>query len=292
MSLMRQFQRYPAPALDGARKFMVAGHHVGWVKPAIAERLLTHGDSFVGDSQTITMHPRLATIEARSAAMATVLTQWRDAGLVPGWRNELFPVNTGFNEPPLLTLERAASPIFGILAYGVNVNGFVGRGWGMRVWVATRAATKAVDPGMLDLIVGGGQPFGLSVTENLTKECWEEAGIPAGLAAEALPVGIVTLAFEAPHGLRIDLQFNFDLELPEDFMPVNQDGEVAGFELIPVSELLHRLRSQDSFMFDSAVVNIDFLLRHGFIGPEDPHYLALVAAVRPALPYENAHVAA
>ena len=36
---------------------------------------------------------------------------------------------------------------------------------------------------MLDLIVCGGQPHGLSVTENLVKECWEEAGIPAGLAS-------------------------------------------------------------------------------------------------------------
>lgn len=291
MSLMRQFQRYPAPDLSAARRFMVAGRHVGWVKPAIAEKLLAH-DGFVADAGTITMHPRLATPEARSEAMASLLAQWRAAGLVPGWRNELFPVNTGFGEKPLLTLERAAAPLFGILAYGVNVNGFVGRGWGMRVWVARRAETKAVDPGMLDLIVGGGQPHGLSVTENLVKECWEEAGIPAGLAATALPVGVVTLAFEAPHGLRIDLQFNFDLELPESFTPVNQDGEVAGFELIPVSELMHRLRSEDSFMYDSAVVNIDFLLRHGFIGPEDPSYLALIAAVRPALPYDVAGEAA
>ena len=292
MSLMRQFQRYPAPALKDARKFIVAGRHVGWVKPTIAERLLAESDAFVGDAQTVTMHPRLATAEARSEAMAAVLVAWRKAGLVPGWRNELFPVNTGFDQPPLLTLERAATPLFGILTYGVNVNGFVGRGWGMRVWVATRAATKAIDPNMLDHIVGGGQPFGLTVAENLVKECWEEAGISAGLAAKAQSVGIVTLAFEAPHGLRIDQQFNFDLELPEDFVPANQDGEVAAFELIPVSELLHRLRGQDSFMFDSAVVNIDFLLRHGFIGPEDPHYLALVAAVRPALPYDKEGVVA
>lgn len=292
MSLMRQFQRYPAPALATARKFLVGDRHVGWVKPRIAEKLLAESDCFVGDAATIGMHPRLATPEARSAAMGDVLARFREAGLVPGWRNELFPVNTSFNARPLLTLERAAVPLFGILAYGVNVNGFVGRGWGMRVWVARRAATKAVDPGMLDLMVGGGQPFGLSLAENLAKECWEEAGIPVAMAAAALPVGVVTLAFEAPHGLRIDLQFNFDLELPESFQPANQDGEVDGFELIPVSELLHRLRSADSFMYDAAVVNIDFLLRHGFIGPEDPQYLTLVASVRPALPYDGAREAA
>jgi 8-oxo-dGTP pyrophosphatase MutT (NUDIX family) len=292
MSLLRQFRRHAYPDFAGYRRFVVAGRHVGWVKPALADRLMAKKDVFVGDAHALCLHPNLSSAAARSAAMAEMLAALRAENLVPGWRDELYPVGTDFNEAPLLTLERAAAPLFGILAYGLNVNGFVGRGWGMKVWIARRAATKAVDPNMQDLMVGGGQPFGLSLADNLVKECWEEAGIAAPLAEQATPVGIVTLVFESSHGLRIDQQFNFDLELPESFTPQNQDGEVAGFELVPVSELLHRLRSTDDFMFDSAIVNIDFLIRHGFIGPEDPDYLALVAGLRPALPYDMLQVAA
>lgn len=286
MSLLRQFQRYPLPDLATYRRFVVDGQHVGWVKPVLARRLMTFADRFIGDDRQLTFHAALDGPTARSDAMASTLAVLREEGLVPGWRNELFPVNTGFGKPPLLVIERSAAPLFGIMAYGVNLNGFVGRGWEMKVWVARRAASKAVDPNMLDHIVGGGQPLGLTARENLIKECEEEAGIAELLASRAVPVGIVSLMFEAPHGLRIDIQFNFDLELPADFVPENADGEVAGFELIPVSELLHRLRSEESFMYDSAIVQIDFLIRHGFVGPEDPEFLQLVAGLRPSLPYD------
>lgn len=286
MSLLRQLRRHPAPDFRAYRRFIVAQQHVGWVRSDTVQRLTAFGDCFLGHEQQIHLHPRLDTVGARSDAVAAVLAVLRDEGLVPGWRNELYPVTVDFYVPPLLAVERAAATLFGTLAHGINVNGFVGSGWGMKVWIARRAATKAVDPNMLDLIVGGGQPLGLTLTENVIKECWEEAGIAAELAQCAVPVGIVTLMQERPQGLRVDLQFNFDLALPADFRPVNQDGEVAGFECMPVSDLIHLLRSEDSFMYDSALVHIDFLVRHGFIGPEDPDFLPLLAGLRPPLPYE------
>lgn len=285
MSFLRQYRRYAAPNLSRYLPFVVDGHHVGWVKPALAASL--DDKVFIVTADHLTMRPELATAEARSAAMATVLAGLRAEGRVPGWRNELYPVNQGFGETPLLVMERAAAPLFGVLAYGVNLNGFVGRGWEMKVWVARRSPTKSVDPNMLDLIVGGGQPLDLSPAENLLKECREEAGIPPEIAARAEPVGMITLFIEAGEGLRVGQQFNFDLELPEAFRPFNQDGEVAGFELIPVSELMHRLRSADEFMYDIALVLIDFLIRHGFIGPEEPDYLPLIAGLRRPIPFQR-----
>ena len=285
MSLLRQYRRYAAPDLARYQRFVVAGRHVGWVKPELAKELAARADIFQLAGGDLGMHPALATAEARSTAMAEILDGLRRAGRVPGWRDELYPVTQSFGETPLLVMERAAAPLFGVMAYGVNLNGFVGRGWEMKIWVARRAPTKSVDPNMLDLIVGGGQPLGLSPAENLLKECQEEAGIPAEIAAQARPVGIITLLIEAREGLRVGQQFNFDLELPESFRPQNQDGEVAGFELIPVSELIHRLRSADEFMYDIALVLIDFLIRHGFIGPEERDYLPLIAGLRRPIPF-------
>ena len=285
MSLMRQFRRYPAVDLAAYRHFMVAGRHVGWVVPDFALALARFPHVFQVDARTVTLQPRLDTSAARSEAVAEVLASLRAEGLVPGWRNELYAVAQGFHEEPLLVMERAATVLFGTLSYGVNLNGFVGREWEMKLWIAQRADTKPVDPGMLDLIVGGGQPMGISPWDNLMKECREEAGMPEAIARHAKPVSIITLLALIQGHMRVGLQFNYDLELPRDFVPQNTDGEVARFMLIPVGDLIDRLRKADEFSYDVALVQLDFLIRHGFVGPEDPDFLDLIANLRRPIPW-------
>ncbi len=51
-----------------------------------------------------------------------------------------------------------------------------------RMWLARRSPAKAIDPGMLDNLVGGGIAAGQSVAATVVKEAWEEAGIAATLA--------------------------------------------------------------------------------------------------------------
>jgi hypothetical protein len=70
------------------------------------------------------------------------------------------------------------------------------------------------------------QPHGLSCADNIIKECWEEAGIPQQLAAAAVPVGFVSYVSWSEEGLKPDVLFCYDLQLPPDFVPVPQDGEV------------------------------------------------------------------
>ena len=286
MSLMRQFRRYPAVDLDQYRRFRVAGRHVGWVMPDFATALARFPHVFQVDEKNVTLQPRLGDFAARSEAVAEVLDALRQDGLVPGWRDEFYPVAQGFHEPPLLQMERAATVLFGTLSYGVNLNGFVGRGWSMKVWIARRAETKPVDPGMLDLIVGGGQPMGISPWANLMKECREEAGMPEDLARNARSTGLVTLLAVIAGHMRVGLQFNYDLELPESFAPHNTDGEVSAFMLIPVGELIERLKNEDEFSYDVSLVLIDFLIRHGFVGPDDPEYLELAAGLRRPIPWD------
>jgi hypothetical protein len=117
------------------------------------------------------------------------------------------------------------------------------------------------------------------------KECREEAGMPPELAQRARPVGLITLAALILGHMRIGLQFNYDLELPADFRPRNTDGEVAEFMLMPVSAVIERLKTADEFSYDIAIVLIDFLIRHGFVGPDDPDYLDLVASLRQPIPW-------
>lgn len=283
---MRQFRRYPAVDFDRYLKFIVADQHVGWVRRTRVDHLAAFPGVFAIGGDRVAIQDRLADFESRSAAMAEVLSAWRETGLVSGWRNELFPVNRGFGLPPLLCMERAATPLFGVLSYGVNINGLVGRGDDLHLWIGRRAAHKPVDPNMLDLLVGGGQPLGISVWDNLVKECWEEAGIEPGVARQAKPVSLTTLTIEAGEGLRVGLQFNYDLHLPADFMPNNTDGEVAAFQLMPVQALIEKLRETDEFSYDIALVKIDLLIRHGYLGPDDPDYLDLVAGLRRPIAFD------
>ena len=80
---------------------------------------------------------------------------------------------------------------FGIVAYAAHLNGFVRREGRDYVWVSRRAASKNIDPGRLDNLVGGRIAAGMSVDETLRKEAWEDAyrrtphGKPVELEVEA-----------------------------------------------------------------------------------------------------------
>src|SRR3546814_18788535 len=105
------------------------------------------------------------------------------------------------------------------------------------MWIGRRARDKHTYPGMLDNTVAGGQPLGLSLRENLVKECAEEAAIPPALAERAVAVSAISYRHMTEEGFKPDVQFCFDLELPPDFVPRNTDGEIERFPLQPVEEV-------------------------------------------------------
>ena len=166
---------------------------------------------------------------------------------------------------PVMLMERAATPYFGVRAYGVHMNGFVRHGGHISMWVGRRAFDKPTYPGMLDNMVAGGQPAALSLKENLVKESGEEADIPEALAARALPTGAVTYTMETPEGLKPDVQFVYELELPHDFTPRNRDGEIQEFMLWPIARVIEVVR-------ETADVQVQLQPRHHPLPrPARPH---------------------
>jgi 8-oxo-dGTP pyrophosphatase MutT (NUDIX family) len=144
------------------------------------------------------------------------------------------------------------------------------------MWVAQRSQNKPTEPGKLDQLVAGGQPVGIGLQDNVLKECWEEAGIPPEIARQAKPVGAISYCRETSQGLRPDVIFAFDLELPVDFKPVNKDGEVAAFFLWSMEQVISTVRDSTAFKVNCALVVIHFLIRHGFVDPEHPDYLTVL----------------
>jgi hypothetical protein len=235
--------------------FRIGAAQVGWVKPALATALARFPE-ISADAAGITL--------ADGARLPAIARQLVQKGHFR-WRREEFDIRAEPDGDVLARLDRGALPSFGVVAEGVHVNGLIRRTDGVHVWIARRAADKLLDPGKLDHIVAGGVPAGLSPAETLVKEAGEEAAIPASLAKQAVPVGLIAYAMERPEGLRRDRLHCYDLDLPEDFCPHAADGEVEAFELWPIARVVQTVRDTDRFKFNVNLVLIDLFLRERLI---------------------------
>ena len=255
-------------------RFFVAGEPVGWLRPALGARLARWPDLFESGASEVHLARRLATIEARSEALARVVRELADEGLVSGWRSESNAISTAPAGPTLFYIERAAVRPFGLPSLAVHVNGITA-GNPTNLWIARRSRAISIDPGMLDNLVGGGVGAGFSVQDVLAKEAWEEAGIEAALARSATRGGTIRILREVAKGVQSETILVHDLVLPPDFQPRNQDGEVAEFRLAPAEEVLTLARDTEEFTLDAALVTLDHFLREGAIAPTDLRYAGL-----------------
>jgi isopentenyldiphosphate isomerase len=173
-------------------------------------------------------------------------------------------------------MERTLTAPLGCLTFGVHLNGYVRTQNGIELWVAKRSQQKPTFPGKLDNMVGGGQPAGLGLFENLLKECFEEAGISETQASQSIATGTISYRHTDGRGLKRDILYCYDLELPDSFVPVCQDGEVESFERLPIDEVLSIIETTDAFKYNCNLVIIDFAIRHGILtGDNTPDYAEL-----------------
>lgn len=201
---------------------------------------------------------------------------FRKHNLLKSWRNECYAVKESFESETLFIVERAALSFLGITGYGVHINGYVEKADGMYMWVAKRSQNKPTAPGKLDQIAAGGVPYNVSLMENVIKECEEEAHIPRELAETAEFVSRISCSHDLDIGIRPDTMFIYDLKLPESFIPQVNDGEVESFSLMPIDEILTILENTQDFKFNSAVVVIDFAIRHNLITRNYPHFQDII----------------
>ncbi len=241
--------------LPGSRLKLWSGtHHIGYVKPDFAARLQAA-------SPLVTL--RGSDVFIAPAALAELNNLARAAGLA--LRAEDFDVREAPGGPVLAVLDRGALPSFGVIGVGVHMNGLVRRADGWHLWVAKRAANKKLDPGKFDNLVAGGVAAGHTPFETIIKESEEEAALPAALAANARLVAQFSYNMERPEGLRRDVVYAYDLELPESFIPEPADGEVESFALWPLARVLEVASTTDDFKFNVNLVLIDLLIRYGLI---------------------------
>lgn len=271
--------------LAAYRPFVVGNVTVGWVREPFLSVLTNSPAVFNVEPNKVEFLSDFTSADDRSEALAHAAEEWTAQSLVPELSGEVYPARQSWTAPDLFRLDRALVPFFGVRAYGVHLNGYVTRDDGIHIWLGRRSESSRVEPGKLDSMVGGGQPAGLSLVDNLIKECGEEASIPETLARQSQPIGTVTYCFDGDRGLKPDTLFCYDLAVPEDFKPVNQDGEISDFHLTPLREALDLIETSESFKFNVSLVVLDFAIRHGVLRPdEEPDYEAILAGIHAPLP--------
>jgi 8-oxo-dGTP pyrophosphatase MutT (NUDIX family) len=223
----------------------------------------------------------LAAAPERDAALAEINHALRAEGLIRAWRDEPFVLPDPASGTVLATMERAAARFWGTLTYGAHATGFVAGADGRpsHLWIAQRSPHKATDPGCFDNLIGGGVPAGQTPRQTLVREGFEEAGLGPAQVAPAWPAGVLRLERDIPEGLQHEWLYSFDLELPPGLEPRNQDGEVAGFTLMPIDEAA-ALAAGQAMTVDAALVTIDFLQRHRRL--DDPQAARRLAMLRVA----------
>lgn len=226
-----------------------------------------------------------ATEAERSAAVAATCQYWRENKtftVLAGWRNELYPVY-GPNNELLYSVERSASPLFGIVTYGVHMTCYTrveGASFGIKIWVPRRAKNKQTYASMLDNSVAGGMATGEQPLECVVREANEEASLPAEMVREkAQAKGTITYTYirdERAGGevglIQPEVQYVFDLELPEGVVCKPNDSEVEQFYLWSVEEVQAAME-RGEFKPNCALLVLDFFIRWGILTEEnEKHY--------------------
>lgn len=265
----------------------VDGRAAGWLDPPRAARLARFGDVFESADGTLRFRPAFADCGSRTEALDRVCRALAAEGALTRWRDERYAAAPEFEAAPWFLLERAAARYFGIRTHAAHANGLVETGGRTSMWIARRSPAKPIDPGMLDNLVGGGIAYGQTVAGTVVKESWEEAGVPAGLAARATAAGQVDILRAQPDGLHRETIHVHDLALPPDFVPACRDGEVVEHRLVPfaaAARLVANVAGPDVVTADASLVVVDCLLRHGAIDAGSPDGAALAALRHPRDP--------
>ena len=281
MSYLRHIEACNPVITERFVPWEINGQVYGWLRPSFIEHLRQFDQLFAFSANQVRLSNPAFQGEALTAELTDVVNTLYEQGVLPHKpMNEPYPLTAGERDEAIAEIDRVAASHFGLRSFGQHLNGYVNYNGRLLLWVGKRARDRAIFPGAWDNMVAGGLPQGISLEENLIKECQEEAGMSAALAQQATYVGSIAYNRVNANGFRPDVLYCYDIELPATFIPQNTDGEVESFHLMPVEDVLQIVRDTDDFKLNCNLVIIDFALRHRLISEDDPDYRALLAGLR------------
>jgi 8-oxo-dGTP pyrophosphatase MutT (NUDIX family) len=249
-------------------------HHQSKVVMPITER----GSGDIGLEVSLMIDKML--IEARTKKVFSILR---------GWRDELYPIIGS----PGVKMERAGSALLGILTLGVHMTAYTYIEGQMRIWVPRRSATKETYGGMLDNTVAGGISANERPLDCLIREATEEASLPEELVRRRVKacgtVSYFHIRDERAGGesglMQPEIQYVYDLELPQNVVPMPGDNEVQEFYLFTLGDIKDALEHGE-FKPNCVLVLLDFLIRQNILTAENEHdYADIVSRIHRKLPF-------
>ncbi|KAL9100266.1 MAG: hypothetical protein Q9163_004342 [Psora crenata] len=245
----------------------------------------------------VTPSPMASKINSQTEVIRDTLLRAKELKrfkVLDGWRNELYPILGHKSEVEKdISVERAASPLFGINTYGVHMTVYTYTDTGMKLWVPKRAKGKQTYGGMLDNTVAGGLSTGEMPFECLIREATEEASLSEQLVrSNAKTCGTVSyfhIRGEQAGGeaglLQPECQYVYDMEVGGHIKPKPNDDEVEVFYLWTVDEVKRHM-AMGEFKPNCALVLLDFFVRHGILTAEnEPDYVEIVSRLHRKLPF-------
>lgn len=231
----------------------------------------------------------------------------------------------------IVQLRRSAAPLFGIANRGAHMTVYTRdpATGAYRFWTPRRSAHLATYPGMLDNTVAGGVRAEETPLECILHEADEEASLPADFVRRHVrAAGAVTYVTQTGSGGGVDnkddnnetraagadadaqtsvggfdtglcvpdVLYCYDLEIPADqagaVVPAPRDDEVECFYLWDLDTTRAAL-ARGEFKPNTALVLLDFFVRHGLLTEEDePDYVEILARLHRRLPVPTATAAA
>jgi len=233
----------------------IEGQVCGAVEPGLARRMQAAGLPLrqADDGQWAVNSPADESLHA----MAHWLSRQGHGGR---WRDELLAVTNDAGDA-IARVERAAVRALGITTLAVHLVGTTASGM---VWVQRRALDKAVDPGMLDTLVGGLVAAGEGIEPSLERETWEEAGLRLQQLRALTPLGRTLVRRPVSDGYMAERLEMYEAEVPDQHLPRNQDGEVMEFDCLNPADLITRLRT-GQFTLEASLIHAHWLKQHGHI---------------------------
>ena len=210
--------------------------------------------------------------------------------ILHGQHSELYPI-IGTKYP--VAIERFARSLFGITARGAHLTVYTRTNAGIKIWVPRRSSHLFTYPNCLDTTVAGGVTAGEGPFECIVREAAEEASLSESLVQDnTRSCGVLSyIGMNDSRGggekglVSPDLIYVYDLEVAPDVTLVPGDGEVSVFYLWNVDQVQQGL-ARGAFKTNSALVMIDFLMRHGFLTPENErNYAEISSRMHRRLPF-------
>lgn len=241
-------------------KFEVAGQHVGYLRPALADVLIKEAPFFLGQvgPTTISVIAENLSAEQLTAQFKALHEKLAAQGLLPKPVNEFSDVRAHISNEPICQINRSLIFPFGIISRGVHAilryeNGdFV---------IAKRSNKVFTFQGCYDVSVGGLLPSGKDPWDHVKVEAQEEGNISGRAISPAGDVIVLSYVrniqgkqngtefkpafpFETDGGTNWDEVFCWTVIVSDKVIPTPNDGEVKSFERMTTEQLLRSLREE------------------------------------------------